>query len=457
MLLGVLDIGSNSAQLQVFEVRTGAPPLPTHAVKEPTLLGEAFDPAGGIDLGGIDRVVGAVNRAMDSARRLGVQQLFVFTTSAVRDATNRDLILDRLEEEAGVRPQFLSGTDEGRLTYLAVHQWYGWSAGRQLVLDIGGGSMEIVFGRDAEPELSVSLPLGAGRLTRAFLPDDPPSWEQLAALRRHVRTTLREVADRLLWEGVPDRVIGTSKTFKQLARLSGSPAQRKGPFVRRAVEAADLDTWIPRLASLDARERARLSGVSRSRSRQILAGAVVAKAAMKTLNVHSVDVCPWALREGIVLHYLQSTHNESFDLPLRPLLGATYQRGRPALESDGREALAGLQPGRVTAWVDDGPAGYGLVAEAGAEQGGWYLRGVGDPQLAPGTLVEGGLAEPDHAGAAGPRPKVNALSCLDVAGDLPVDLDGQPSGGRQQLQRDGVLDRQHDAAVVRRMRRGWRD
>jgi len=330
MLLGVLDIGSNSAQLQVFEVRPGAPPLPTHAVKEPTLLGEAFDQDGCIDLSGVDRVIGAVNRAMSAARRLGVQQLYVFTTSAVRDATNRDLILDRLEEEAGVRPQFLTGTDEGRLTYLAVHQWYGWSAGRQLVVDIGGGSMEIVFGRDAEPELSVSLPLGAGRLTRAFLPDDPPSWEQLAAPRKHVRGTLREVADRLLWEGVPDRVIGTSKTFKQLARISGSPAQRKGPFVRRAVTTADLDAWIPRLASLDARGRARLSGVSRSRSRQILAGAVVAKAAMKALNVRSVDVCPWALREGIVLHYLQTTHNESFDLPLRPLLGATYQRGRPA-------------------------------------------------------------------------------------------------------------------------------
>src|SRR5215471_16550792 len=167
MLLGVLDIGSNSAQLQVFEARPGAPPLPTHAVKAPTLLGEAFAPDGGIEPAGVDRVVEAVNHTMTAARRLGVQQLYVFTTSAVRDAANRDLILDRVEAEAGVRPQFLAGADEGRLTYLAVHQWYGWSAGRQLVLDIGGGSMEIVFGRDAEPELSISLPLGAGRLTRA--------------------------------------------------------------------------------------------------------------------------------------------------------------------------------------------------------------------------------------------------------------------------------------------------
>ncbi len=339
MLLGVLDIGSNSAQLQVFEVRPGAPPLPTHAVKEPTLLGEAFDAEGAIDASGVDRVIEAVNHAMNAARRLGVQQLYVFTTSAVRDAANRDQILDRVEAEAGVRPQFLTGADEGRLTYLAVHQWYGWSAGRQLILDIGGGSTEIVFGRDAEPELSVSLPLGAGRLTRAFLPDDPPALEQLTALREHVRATLREVADRLLWEGVPDRVVGTSKTFKQLARLSGAPAQREGPFVRRSVTAADLEAWIPRLAGLRAQKRAKLRGVSRSRSRQILAGAVVARAAMKALNVDSVDVCPWALREGIVLHYLQTTHNESFDLPLRPLTGAAYQEDGPGPRGNSHVAL----------------------------------------------------------------------------------------------------------------------
>ncbi len=341
MLLGVLDIGSNSAQLQVFEVRPGAPPLPTHAVKEPTLLGEAFDAQGAIGQAGIDRIVTAVNRAMSAATRLGVQQLYVFTTSAVRDAVNRDLILDRVEAEAGVRPQYLTGVDEGRLTYLAVHQWYGWSAGRQLILDIGGGSLEIVFGRDAEPELAVSLPLGAGRLTRGFLTDDPPAPQQLAALRRHVRATLREVADRLLWEGVPDRVIGTSKTFKQLARLCGSPAQRKGPFVRRTVTAAGLESWIPRLAAMPARERARLPGVSQPRSRQILAGAMVARATMKLLNVGSVDVCPWALREGIVLHYLQSTHTESFDLPLRPLAGApAYPDGQVVARGVIRGALS---------------------------------------------------------------------------------------------------------------------
>lgn len=319
MLLGVLDIGSNSAQLQVVEVRAGAPPLPTHAVKAPTLLGEAFDADGSIDIAGADRVVEAVRRALEAARRFGVEQLYVFATAAVRDATNRDLILARVEREAGVRPQCLTGADEARLTYLAVHQWYGWSAGRLLVIDIGGGSMEIGLGRDAQPELAVSLPLGAGRLTRAFLPDDPPSRQQLAALRRHVNATLREVADRLRWEGAPARAVATSKTFKQLARLCGGPPQRKGPFVRRSLAAKDLDIWIPRLAQLKASQRAKLRGVSQPRARQIVAGAVVARAAMKALDVAAVEVSPWALREGIILHYLQTRLNETLVLPLRPL------------------------------------------------------------------------------------------------------------------------------------------
>jgi exopolyphosphatase/guanosine-5'-triphosphate,3'-diphosphate pyrophosphatase len=213
----------------------------------------------------------------------------------------------------------MSGTDEARLTYLAVHQWYGWSAGRLLVLDIGGGSMEIVLGRDAQPELAVSLPLGAGRLTREYLLNDPPRRSELAALRRQVNTTLREVADRLRWEGAPDRAIATSKTFKQLARLSGAPAQRKGPFVRRSLSAADLDHWIPRLTQMKAKQRAKLRGVSQPRARQIVAGALVARATMKALNVTAVDVSPWALREGIILHYLQTRLNESLTLPLSPL------------------------------------------------------------------------------------------------------------------------------------------
>lgn len=346
MRLGVLDVGSNSAQLQVVDVYPGAPPLPTYAVKAPTLLGEAFEPDGSIGDVGMDRVVRAVASAMANVRKFNVERLYAFGTSALRDATNRDEIVDRIEQSAGIRPQFLSGEDEARLTYLAVHRWYGWSAGRLLVLDIGGGSMEIVLGRDADPELAVSLPLGAGRLTRKHLHGDPPTRSEVKEARHHIRDTLREVADRLRWEGDPGRVVGTSKTFKQLARLAGAPPQRKGPFVRRTLTATDLADWIPRLTAMPADERAVLRGVSRPRARQILAGALVAKAALDALDVDRVEVCPWALREGILLHYLQSTLDEMRPLPLRlidpnsgePLTG---RAGSPVLVSGVADESAG--------------------------------------------------------------------------------------------------------------------
>lgn len=320
MRLGVLDIGSNSAQLQIVDVRPGAPPLPAHSVKSPTLLGEEIEPDGSVSAEGVERVASAVADAVAAAHRHGVDQLYPFATSAVRDATNREEIVGHIQRVVGIRPQFLAGEEEARLTYLAAHRWYGWSAGRLLLLDIGGGSMEIALGRDADPELAVSLPLGAGRLTRAFLENDPPKRAEVRALRRHVRDTLGEVVDRLRWESMPRKVVATSKTFKQLARLAGAAPQRDGPFVRRELAADDIRGWIPRLAKMSAAQRGRLRGVSQSRAKQILAGAIVAHTTMTALGVDRLRVCPWALREGIMLQHIENTADGNVSLPLQPLV-----------------------------------------------------------------------------------------------------------------------------------------
>jgi exopolyphosphatase/guanosine-5'-triphosphate,3'-diphosphate pyrophosphatase len=284
------------------------------------LLGEEIEPDGSVSAEGVERVVSAVADAVAAAQRHGVDQLYPFATSAVRDATNREEIVGQIQRVVGIRPQFLAGAEEARLTYLAARRWYGWSAGRLLLLDIGGGSMEVALGRDADPELAVSLPLGAGRLTRAFLGHDPPKRAEVRALRRHVRDTLGEVVDRLRWESVPLKVVATSKTFKQLARLAGAPPQRDGPFVSRELSADDIRGWIPRLAKMSAAQRGRLRGVSQSRARQILAGAIVAHATMTALGVERVRVCPWALREGIMLQHIETTAVGSVSLPLQPLV-----------------------------------------------------------------------------------------------------------------------------------------
>ncbi|PZF84855.1 Ppx/GppA phosphatase family protein [Jiangella anatolica] len=329
MRLGVLDIGSNSAQLQVVEATSGAPPLPAHGVKLPTSLHDAIDDNGAIRDEAVERVAAAVAAAAREAAELHVDYLYPYVTSVIRDATNRDQVIDRIEALAGIRPQFLTGEQEARLTYLAVHRWYGWSVGRLLLLDIGGGTMEIALGRDAEPDLAISLPLGTRRLTRHLLPDDPPSRDQLRELRRHVRDTIGEVADRLRWEGQPRRVIATSKTFKQLARLAGAPRQRKGPFVRRELARRDVRRWLPRLAALTAAERAQLRGVSATRAGPLIAGAVVADTTMAALNVTRAEICPWALREGIVLSHLEAITGRTSEVPLQPVRHVGEHRPAP--------------------------------------------------------------------------------------------------------------------------------
>jgi len=341
--LGVLDIGSNAAQLQVVEVHPGAPPLPTTSVKEPVLLNKEIGADGSVTLEGMERVGAAVTAAVRMASAMGVDQLYSFVTSAVRDATNRDEVISHIEGTSGIRPQYLTGEEEARLTYLAAHRWYGWSAGRLLVLDIGGGSMEISLGRDSDPDLAMSLPLGARLLTRQFLFDDPPTREQLALMRRHVRDTVAEVADRLRWEGDPRRVIGTSKTFKQLARLAGARPQRQGPFVQRSLTLRDVRRWAERLQRMPADRRAGLRGVARSRAVEVLAGAIVADVTMTALNIDHLDLCPWALREGIILRHLDGI-TSSPQLPLTPLVPS------PADLHEASDAVTGPHSG-ATGWL----------------------------------------------------------------------------------------------------------
>ncbi len=318
--LGVLDVGSNAAQLQVVDACAGAPPLPIHAIKIPTRLAEEVSVTGLISREGEDRVATAVRQALETARELSVDQLYPFVTAAIRDSGNRDIILDRIVAETGIHLQSRSGEQEARLTYLAVRNWYGRQAGRLLNIDIGGGSMELAFGRDAVPEFVVALPLGAGRVSSEFLRPDPPSRAQIRSLRRHVRSQARQVANRVQWEGNPRRVVVTSKTFKQLARLNGAASARKGPFAHRTLSRTQVKRSIRRLEAVAAADRSRFRGVKFARAWQILGGAVVAYETMRCLGVEIAEVSPWALREGIMLKHLFSLREPDAGLTLQPMI-----------------------------------------------------------------------------------------------------------------------------------------
>jgi exopolyphosphatase/guanosine-5'-triphosphate,3'-diphosphate pyrophosphatase len=305
MRLGVLDVGSNTVHLLVVDAHRGGHPDPVRSHKTALHLAELLQADGSLGEHGTTVLCEAVAEARQAAQDEGVEDLVAFATSAVRDATDSAEVLAHVQERAKVDLAVLPGEDEARLTFLAVRRWFGWSAGRLLCLDIGGGSLELAAGRDEEPDVAMSLPLGAGRLTRDHFRDaDPPSKRAVGALRELVRAELAGAVPDLLAAGTADRGVVTSKTFRSLARLGGAAPYSEGPRVPRSLTLAALDHTVGLLTQMRAADRARLPGVSESRGGQLLAGAVVAAESLRACGLESVDVCPWALREGVILRRL---------------------------------------------------------------------------------------------------------------------------------------------------------
>jgi exopolyphosphatase/guanosine-5'-triphosphate,3'-diphosphate pyrophosphatase len=302
----VLDVGSNTAHLLVVDAHRGAAPLPASSTKQALRLAEHLTPVGALSDEGVDSLVSFILVALEEAENQGCESVTAFATSAIREATNTDAVLARVLEQTGVELVVLTGEDEAMLTFLAVRRWFGWSSGRLAVFDIGGGSLEIAAGDDERPDVSQSLELGAGRLTRIWLPDDVPTADQVKKLRRHIRAEIARDAGALLRAGVGDHTVATSKTFRSLARICGAAPSEEGPFVRRMLAREDLDEWLPKLTAMSREERSNLPGVSAARAHQLVAGGLVADAVMDLFNIEALEVCPWALREGVILEKLDA-------------------------------------------------------------------------------------------------------------------------------------------------------
>src|ERR1700752_5003600 len=277
MRLGVLDVGSNTVHMLVVYAYPGARPLPAFSHKVDLSLAAHLEQGNTLSEVGEERLSEGVEESLRIAEDKGVEDFLAFATSAVRDARNGDDVLARIQTQTGARILVLSGENEARLTFLAARRWFGWSSGRLLVVDIGGGSLEIGAGLDEDPEAVMSLPLGAGRLTRDWFSADPPSPDEVRALGKHVRAEIARLAGSLRRGGTVDHAVGTSKTFRQLARIAGAAPSNEGFYVRRFLKHTDVSLWAERLAAMDRNERIRLP---------------------------RVEICPWALREGVILKRL---------------------------------------------------------------------------------------------------------------------------------------------------------
>jgi exopolyphosphatase/guanosine-5'-triphosphate,3'-diphosphate pyrophosphatase len=298
--LGVLDVGSNTVHLQVVDASPGARPNPNINHKEDLRLAEYLSADGFISAEGARLLREAIKRALAAAKSAEIDELLPFATSALREAVNGAEIISRINADFEIDLQVLSGEDEARITFLAARRWYGWSSGRLLMVDIGGGSLELAVGVNEVPDVALSLPLGASRLTKDHLQGDPFTKKSIQNLRDHIERDIAEILPTIVQHQDSDRSIATSKTLRTLARICGDWVDGNGKKLR----IDSLRKITPRLAEMSQEDRAELPGVSNTRAKQITAGAFVAEAVMRNLDIDELEICPWALREGIVLKWL---------------------------------------------------------------------------------------------------------------------------------------------------------
>ena len=300
MRLGVLDVGSNTVHLQVVDAHPGARPSPATNQKVELRLHEYLNKEGEITAEGVALLEESIADAISHAKEFQTEEILAFATSAIRDAKNGKDILNQINKKFEIDLQVLSGDDEAQMTFLAVRRWLGWSSGRLLVLDIGGGSLEIAVGDDERAEATVSLPLGASRLTREYLDSDPHTSKEIKALETFVYDAIKQSLPEDISKHIADHFVATSKTFRTLARLGEHWFEDNPKYLK----INSLTKMIPKLQDMSNKQRAELPGVSPSRARQIVAGAIVARTAMERLHINELEICPWALREGIVLRWL---------------------------------------------------------------------------------------------------------------------------------------------------------
>ena len=305
MRVGVLDIGSNTGHLLVVDAHGGAAPLPAYKFKQPLRLAEHLDEAGDVSQTGIDALTAFTAEALRVAEDKGCEDILGFATSAVRDAGNSEDVLEHVQERTGVMIDVLAGEDEARLTFLAVRRWFGWSAGRLAVFDIGGGSLEIAGGADEAPDVAWSLPLGAARLARAALPGRHRRRGRPSASCA-VRSAPRSPATPATCSAAARRT-ARPRPRRRSARWPASAAprpRRTAPWSRARCRSTSCASGSPSWWRWRPTSSPTLPGVSPSRAHQIVPGALVAEGCMDIFDLTELEVCPWALREGVILERL---------------------------------------------------------------------------------------------------------------------------------------------------------
>jgi exopolyphosphatase/guanosine-5'-triphosphate,3'-diphosphate pyrophosphatase len=297
--IAAVDIGSNSIRQIVADVFPDGEIRIVDEMKAAPRLGAGLTATGKLDEQHMDEAVEALARMATLARQLGAKRIEVVATSAVRDASNGATFLARVRRESGLRPRVLIGEEEARLAFRSALAHFELGRGRSVVMDIGGGSLELALAAEGLVERLASFPFGAIRLTEQFL-ERKPGPKGIRKLRKHVRAEIKKVLPVRDWRGA--EVIGSGGTFTNLA---GMYLARQGVKVKSVhgtrIPRAEVEHILEQLSTMSVEERLGVPGLNAGRADIIVAGLAVAAEVLARIEPRDVGASGFGIREGLLL------------------------------------------------------------------------------------------------------------------------------------------------------------
>jgi exopolyphosphatase/guanosine-5'-triphosphate,3'-diphosphate pyrophosphatase len=304
--IAAIDIGSNSIRQIVADVSPTGSIRIIDEMKAAPRLGAGLSRTGRLSAGAMRHALEAVQRMATLARQHGAARIHVVATSAVREAENRRDFLDLVREETGLKVRLLTGEDEARLSFRSALAHFDLAVRRAVVMDIGGGSLELAMSADGLIERLESFPFGALRLTEEFLGDRPKP-RNLKKLRAKVRDGIRRALPVRDWRGA--QLIGSGGTFTNLGAMH--LAARGLPFDGRVhgtqVPLEEIEHLLDMLLASSRAERAAIAGLNPQRADIILAGLAVSAEVMARIEARDVTVSGYGIREGLLLESARVT------------------------------------------------------------------------------------------------------------------------------------------------------
>ena len=311
-ILAAIDIGTNSIHMVVVRVD---PVLPTFTIiakeKDTVRLGDRDPRTGDLTPEAMERAIKALQRCQKLAKSFNAEQIVAVATSATREAPNGQDFIKRVDAELGLFVNLISGQEEARRIYLGVLSGMEFNNHPHIIIDIGGGSTELILGDSHEPRTLSSTKVGAVRLTAEFITTDPISSTEFQYLQAYIRGMLERPVDEVrvhLQPSEQPRLVGTSGTIEALAIIHAREklGMVPNPLNGYQLSRKDIKEIIKRLAAMNYAERAAIPGMSDRRSEIIVAGALILLEAMTLLGIESLMIGERALREGVIVDWMLS-------------------------------------------------------------------------------------------------------------------------------------------------------